>query len=143
MRFLPDSPFVLRLVEVYEDPSEFVLVLELLEGRDLFSMIRRIPKPTEYQIFLVFMEILKGLYFLHSQGVVHRDIKPDNLVFAQESQGSKVKIIDFSLAEELEEGKELRGWCGTPGFMAPEILHGEAYGQKVDVFSLGVVLYML
>ena len=98
---------------------------------------------SESQICGFFCQILKGMVFLHSNGVVHRDIKPDNILLTKNREGEiVVKIADFSLAEHFPS-KRMNTVCGTPGFMAPEMFTEEEYDEKVDVFSLGVILFML
>lgn len=134
---------MIKLFEVYEDSQEVILILELMEGKDLFKTIKTLQRSTEHQIYKIFSDILKGVLFLHYHGIMHRDIKPDNVLFSNGSKNSKAKIADFSLAEEFFPNTKFNSLCGTPGFMAPEMLTGETYDQKIDVFSLGVVLYML
>lgn len=109
---------------------------------DLYQRIKGEPL-SESQICQFFCQVLKGLVFLHSNGVVHRDIKPDNILMTKNKKGELVvKIADFSLAEYYHS-KRLNTVCGTPGYMAPEMFCEEEYDEKVDVYSLGVILYML
>ena len=120
------------------------MVMELLRGRDLYNYVKLNPKLPESQIFEIFIQILKGVYFLHAEGgVFHRDIKPDNILFEEAMNISSLKITDFSLAEFINPPKKFTIQCGTPGFMAPEILNGEHYNEKVDIFSMGCILYLL
>ena len=115
----------------------------MTEG-DLYHKIKIEETLSETQICSLFCQILKGLIFLHSNGVVHRDIKPDNILLTKNKQNSQiiVKIADFSLAEYFHE-KKLNAICGTPGYMAPEIFTEDEYDEKVDVYSLGIILYMM
>ena len=140
---MPNSPFIIKLFEVYEDKEEIIMVLELMEGQDLFKTIKSLIRPSEHYIYSIFSQLLKGLLFLNFHGIMHRDLKPDNLLFSNDSKNSRVKIADFSLAEEFFPNKKFNALCGTPGFMAPEILNGDQYDEKVDVFSLGIILYMM
>lgn len=119
------------------------MVMELLGRRDLYHYVKNNPKMPEQQIFEIFMQILKGVCFLHAEGVFHRDLKPDNILFAEAMNMSSLKITDFSLAEYISDQKRFSIQCGTPGFMAPEILNREKYNEKVDIFSLGCILYLL
>lgn len=109
-----------------------------MDNKDLYSnCIKKKPILDEKQVFLYFLQILNGMEFLHNLKICHRDIKPDNILF----NGDKLKIADFSLAENTKN--KLKGSCGTPGFLSPEVFYSENYTEKVDIFSLGVVLYMM
>lgn len=79
---------------------------------------------------------------VHSKGIVHRDIKPENLIFGDNSFDS-IKITDFGLSTKIREGHKLTMRCGTPGFVAPELMNNEGYDQKADLFSVGILMYQL
>ena len=125
--------------EVYETSEEIIMILEYMPSKDLYDRIKVSTKLTEDQAFLYFSQMIKGMLFLNFHGICHRDIKPDNILFLDEN---RLKIADFSLADYYENNK-MTGACGTPGFMAPEVFYQENYNEKVDVFSLGVVLYSM
>ena len=124
-RFLPDSSHIVKNYEVYEEKNGLIMIMELLNGRDLYQYVKNNPKIPEPHIFEIFMQILKGVIFLHTEGVFHRDLKPDNILFAEAMNVSSLKITDFSLAEYISDQKRFSMQCGTPGFMAPEILNGK------------------
>ena len=134
--FLPKCRYIINLIQVYESQDEVIMLLEYLPGKDLYNKIKISGKMAESQAFLYFAQLLKGLLFLHYHGICHRDLKPDNILFDEENN---LKIADFSLSDYYEGG--LKGICGTPGYMAPEIFSHDIYDEKVDIFSLGVVLY--
>lgn len=139
--FLPKNPYVVDFYEVYENNEEIILVLEYMSCNDLYKKIKKTKMFTEQEAFPFFLQILKGLLFLNSQGICHRDIKPDNILFSDEKT---LKIADFSLAEYfIANSNKMRGTCGTPGYMAPEIFSHERYDEKIDVFSLGSVLFSM
>ena len=143
MRFLPDHPHVIQLYEIYEEKDRLYMILEFMKGKDLQNLLKTHNSFTEQQIYWVFHQIVKGIRFLHHQGIMHRDLKPDNILLETESVNSQMKIADFSLAERFTPGQKFMKFCGTPGFMAPEILAGEGYDERVDVYSLGMILYAL
>ena len=136
--FLPECRYIIKLCQVYENQDEVIMLLEYLPGKDLYHKIKTFGKMAENQVFIYFSQLLKGLLFLNYHGICHRDLKPDNILFDSENN---LKIADFSLADHYEDG--LKGICGTPGYMAPEVFSHELYNEKVDIFSLGVVLYSM
>ncbi|TSM94666.1 Calcium/calmodulin-dependent protein kinase type IV [Bagarius yarrelli] len=91
----------------------------------------------------VIKQILEAVAYLHENGVVHRDLKPENLLYADLSIDAPLKIADFGLSKIIDEQVTMKTVCGTPGYCAPEILRGNAYGPEVDMWSVGVILYIL
>ena len=136
--FLPPNDHINQLYEIYDGAGEIIMVLEYMPGKDLYHRIKEVKTMSEIQAFVYFSQIVKGVQFLHENGIAHRDLKPDNILF---SDSETLKIADFSLANYFY--LRLRGICGTPGFMAPEIFYQDSYNEKVDVFSLGVILYSM
>ena len=131
---------IVKLYEMYEKQHELILIFELMEGGDLYSWIKK-KKFEEKQAWHFFLQMIKGLNFLQLKGVIHRDIKLENILLSKDEKPI-VKIADFSLAEFYKH-KALRTKCGTPGFMAPEIFNNEIYDERVDIFSAGIILYIL
>lgn len=142
LKKLPKSDKIVRLYEVFEDSAELVLIFELISGGDLYSKIKHKHKYSEQEVAIIFFQILKGIEFLHGNGVLHRDIKLENILLNDKSENTEIKIADFSLAEIGVENKYYSK-CGTPGFMAPEIFGDEGYDKRIDIFSAGIVLYIL
>ena len=87
--------------------------------------------------------LLHALKYVHEQGVVHRDLKPENLILGSKDNNFDLKIADFGLATRIGPDSLLSLRCGSPGYVAPELLNNEGYGQKADVFSAGVILYVM
>ena len=79
---------------------------------------------------------------LHSQNIIHRDLKPENLIF-KDKEHYEIKIVDFGLSEFINDPDQLYKRSGTPGYVAPEILKGKSHDEKVDIFGLGVIMYLL
>jgi len=98
----------------------------------------------EYFAILLMKRVFEGLAYIHSQHILHRDIKPENLILRSESDDTDICIADFGLADFYDpEGKYLFKRCGTPGYVAPEILQDKLYDYKVDAFSAGIILYIM
>jgi len=141
-------PSILQLRGVFETSQNLILELELLEGHDLFEYISRKGVMEESEACLVTEDILRSLGAMNRIGVAHRDIKPANLLMCKgEGDRVAVKVGDFGMSTFVGgvDGL-LRGRCGTPGYVAPEILKGSSgvgYGNQVDVFSAGVTLYVM
>ena len=142
---LVDNDGCVRFFESFDGPTYLCLVLELMSGGELFDYVLERKRLTESEAAHIIKAVGSALDYLHSNSIVHRDIKPENLVF-ESATTLRPKLTDFGLAKKLEGGpdsNELSEPCGTPGYVAPEILSYGEYGSKVDVWSLGVILYIL
>ena len=92
----------------------------------------------------VVRDLASAIAYLHSIGVVHRDLKPENILYSSPHPDAVIKVTDFGLAKRSERDKGyMTTACGTPGYVAPEVLKGEPYDKSVDLWSLGVILYIL
>lgn len=136
-------PRIIRLLCIYESDDQLFLVLEYVDGGDLFKRLIRKGKYSEAKAAVFMRYMLEALEYMHSRGVVHRDLKPENILLVNGSDGVEFKIADFGLATEYHSGDVLNLRCGSPGYVAPEILEKHSYDFKVDVFSAGIILYIL
>ncbi|XP_077593924.1 SNF related kinase b [Stigmatopora nigra] len=136
-------PNVVRLYEVIDTPTTLYLVMELAEGGDLYDYIlRHETGVAEGTAKRHFAQIVRAVAYCHELHVVHRDLKPENVVFFPQ-QGA-VKLTDFGFSNLFKPGTMLATSCGSLAYSAPEILLGEEYdAPAVDIWSLGVILYML
>lgn len=107
-------------------------------GRNLEERIRNKKLVDEVSIYNIFKNIVSLVIYLHKEGIIHRDLRLNNILF----DGKRVKIDDFQKAKPLEKGKKLKEITGNPFYVAPEILKGK-YGHKIDVWALGVILYTM
>ncbi|XP_032873308.1 calcium/calmodulin-dependent protein kinase type IV [Amblyraja radiata] len=136
-------PNIIRLKEIFETPLEINLVLELVTGGELFDRIVERGYYSEKDAADVVRQILEAVAYLHENGIVHRDLKPENLLYASPTPDALLKIADFGLSKIVEGQLSMKTICGTPGYCAPEILRGYAYGPEVDMWSVGVITYIL
>jgi len=135
-------PNIVKLYDVIDAGSILCLVLELVEGGDLFDAIAAAGKFSEPEAKRMTQDLASALTYLHSLSIVHRDVKPENLFVVNLANGMRsLKLGDFGLAEETHE--MLYTVCGTPTYVAPEILLENGYGLKVDVWAMGVIVYIL
>lgn len=142
-----DHPNVLRLFEVFETDETISLVMELVTAGELFYKIVEKGNYSEKDAADIVRQILKGVEYLHGQGICHRDLKPENLLCSGEEQGYKpfrVIIADFGLSKAFNNGEVLETSCGTPDYVAPEVITAEGtYDSSVDMWSIGVITYVL
>ncbi|OXB54538.1 hypothetical protein ASZ78_002609 [Callipepla squamata] len=136
-------PNIIKLKEIFESPTHISLVLELVTGGELFERIVERCRYSEQDAAHAVRQILEAVAYLHANGVVHRDLKPTNLLYATPAPDAPLKIADFGLSKIVEEGVAMKTSCGTLGYCAPEILRGCAYGPEVDMWSVGVITYIL
>lgn len=136
-----NHPYVIKLHRIYEDENYVYLVLEYLKGGDLFHRIQKKEKFSENAAAGFMTRLLDSLKYLHALHIVHRDLKPENILMVSDDNDMEFKICDFGLAYFSPNDQTLR--CGSPGYVAPEILHKRSYNQKVDVFSSGIIMYII
>ncbi|XP_068606717.1 serine/threonine-protein kinase DCLK2 [Brachionichthys hirsutus] len=135
-------PNVIMLIEEVDTSSELYLVMELVKGGDLFDSITSSAKYTEGDASVLVRNLAGALQYLHGINVVHRDIKPENLLVFEYPDGTKsLKLGDFGLATVV--AGPLYTVCGTPTYVAPEIILESGYGLKVDIWAAGVIAYIL
>jgi len=119
------------------------MVMEVCSGGELFDRIVEKEHYTEDEARKCILAVCQGIQYIHEQHIAHRDLKPENLLYSDPSDNATIKIADFGLAKLLDDNTLMHTACGTPGYVAPEILEGRAYGIEVDMWSLGVISYIL
>lgn len=137
-------PNIIRLLDIFENSGYIFLVLELLSGGDLFSYLetRKFNIPEKSSAYVVY-SLLQALQYLHSYGIVHRDLKPENILMVDDTQSSDIKISDFGLSKIIAPNESCTEPFGTLSYVAPEVLKHEQYDKRVDLWSLGVICYLL
>lgn len=136
---------IIQLMEVFETAERVYMVMELATGGELFDRIIARGSFTERDATRVLQMVLDGLKYLHTLGITHRDLKPENLLYYHPGADSKIIITDFGLASSRKKGDEclMKTTCGTPEYIAPEILVRKPYTNAVDMWALGVISYIL
>ncbi|XP_069810138.1 myosin light chain kinase, smooth muscle-like isoform X2 [Dendropsophus ebraccatus] len=136
-------PRLVHCVAAFQEPGSVILVLEYIAGGELFERIVADDfEHTEITSIEYMSQILSGVEYMHQQGIVHLDLKPENIVCVSKVN-TKVKIIDFGLARKLEAGVPVKVLQGTAEFVAPEVIAFEPVGFTTDMWSLGVICYIL
>lgn len=136
---------IIQLMEVFETSERVYMVMELATGGELFDRIIARGSFTERDATHVLQMVLDGVKYLHMLGITHRDLKPENLLYYHPGADSKIMITDFGLASTRKKGDEclMKTTCGTPEYIAPEILVRKPYTNAVDMWALGVISYIL
>ncbi|KAJ1409340.1 Serine/threonine-protein kinase, active site [Sesbania bispinosa] len=141
MSLLSPHPNILQIFDVFENDDVLSIVLELCKPLTLLDRIVANPNPlSEPQAASLIKQLLEAVAHCHRLGVAHRDIKPDNILF---DSADNLKLADFGSAEWFGDGRSMSGVVGTPYYVAPEVLMGRDYNEKVDVWSCGVILYIM
>ncbi|XP_036408929.1 serine/threonine kinase 17a like [Megalops cyprinoides] len=139
------NPFVVSLHEVYETPTEIILVLECAAGGEIFNQCVADNDEgfTEKDVIRLARQILTGVACLHRNNVVHLDLKPQNILLTSSRPLGDIRIVDFGLSRRMDNVKEVREILGTPEYVAPEILNYEPISTATDMWSIGVLIYVM
>ncbi|XP_053519067.1 myosin light chain kinase, smooth muscle isoform X2 [Artibeus jamaicensis] len=134
---------LVQCVDAFEDKANIVMVLEIVSGGELFErIIDEDFELTERECIKYMRQISEGVEYIHKQGIVHLDLKPENIMCVNKT-GTRIKLIDFGLARRLENAGSLKVLFGTPEFVAPEVINYEPIGYATDMWSIGVICYIL
>ncbi|XP_062522193.1 calcium/calmodulin-dependent protein kinase type 1D-like [Corticium candelabrum] len=134
-------PNIVQLIDLCDNKTHLYLVMELVSGGELFDRIVAKGSYSEKDASTLTKQILEAVNYLHIMGIVHRDLKPENLLYYSEDEDSKIMISDFGLSKM--DVDQMATACGTPGYVAPEVLQQRPYGKEVDMWSIGVIAYIL
>uniref|UniRef100_A0A1A8N2G5 non-specific serine/threonine protein kinase n=1 Tax=Nothobranchius pienaari TaxID=704102 RepID=A0A1A8N2G5_9TELE len=137
-------PNIIALHEVFENKAEVILILELVAGGELFDFLAEKESLSEEEATQFLKQILDGVLYLHSKQIAHFDLKPENIMLLNRSvPHPRIKIIDFGLAHKIDFGNDFKNIFGTPEFVAPEVVNYESLGLEADMWSIGVITYIL
>ena len=134
----------IRIIDVFPQPNEMFIVMDYAAGGNLFDLIKARGRITEDDSKVIMKQLCSVVKYLHGIGVAHRDIKPENILLASPNDVLKIRLTDFGLAKMFSDFSMLRTTCGTPLYLAPEVLEKSgSYTEAVDIWSLGVVLWVM
>ncbi|KAJ8261340.1 hypothetical protein COCON_G00170630 [Conger conger] len=137
-------PNVITLHDVFENKAEVILILELVAGGELFDFLAEKESLTEEQATKFLKQILEGVLYLHSKQIAHFDLKPENIMLLNRTAPHpRIKLIDFGLAHKITFSNDFKNIFGTPEFVAPEVVNYESLGLASDMWSVGVITYIL
>ncbi|KAF7325938.1 Protein kinase domain-containing protein [Mycena kentingensis (nom. inval.)] len=143
MMKLMNHPNIIRIYDVYEGSKELFLVLEYVQGGELFDFLVNRGRLPASEALEYFKQIIYGLNYAHTFSIIHRDLKPENILIASLSP-PLIKIADWGMAAFAPPSLQLETSCGSPHYASPEIVNGERYqGNATDIWSCGVILYAL
>ena len=134
---------IVHFIEDFHYKAERYLVLEHCQGGELFDEILDRDHYSEESARKCIAAVTSALAFCHTQGIAHRDIKPENILLSHSHSDADIKLADFGFAKALDASGKLHTILGTPSYIAPEILKRQPYGTSVDVWSLGIIAYIL
>jgi len=131
-------PFIVRLHYAFQTKDKLYMILDFINGGELFFHLKKEGRFTEARVKFYAAQITCAISHLHSLGIVYRDLKPENILL--DSNGN-VTITDFGLSKEIKQDEGTHTFCGTPEYLAPEVLKGQGHGMAVDWWSLGTLIY--
>ncbi|XP_018395900.1 PREDICTED: phosphorylase b kinase gamma catalytic chain, skeletal muscle/heart isoform isoform X2 [Cyphomyrmex costatus] len=146
LRRVAGHPYIVELHDVFESSTFIFLIFELCKNGELFDYLTSVVTLSEKKTRYIMRQVFEGVQHVHNQGIVHRDLKPENILL---DDNLNVKITDFGFAKILKYGEKLEDLCGTPGYLAPEVLKcnmfekTDGYGFEVDIWACGVIMFTL
>ena len=141
MKKLRNHKGIVKLLEAFENDKYYFIIMENVIGGSLLNAINKMGRLPESLAKNIFRQLMETIKYIHSKGIVHRDIKPDNILL---NLNNNIKLCDFGVSKEIKKGLLLLDSCGTPAFLAPEILLDDPYDPfMTDIWSCGVVLYVM
>jgi len=138
-----NHPNIIALKELFDTPDKLYLIMELVTGGELFDKIVEKGSYTESEASHLVHKIVSAVSYLHNLGIVHRDLKPENLLLKRADNDLEIAIADFGLSKIVGQQIMMQTACGTPSYVAPEVLDASGYDNAVDMWSIGVITYIL
>lgn len=138
-----DHPHIVKVHDFFEEPEWYLIIIEYLAGGDLFDRIGSKQAYNEKDARDLTIALLSSVNYCHRDNIAHLDLKSKNLLLSSDDDDTSVKLADFGFAQRVMSPNSLTRRCGTPFFVAPEIIRKESYDQRADMWSVGVIIYLL
>mmetsp|Transcript_16731 Transcript_16731/g.36517 ORF Transcript_16731/g.36517 Transcript_16731/m.36517 type:complete len:429 (-) Transcript_16731:272-1558(-) len=135
-------PNIIRLEESFESADRIYMVMEIMKGGELFDYVVEKGTLSEEEASVLVRKITSAVAHMHNQHIIHRDLKPENLLLTSKGANAEVKLIDFGLAKVMQE-TVASSFLGTKGYLAPEMLQRHSYDKAIDIWALGVIVFVL
>jgi calcium-dependent protein kinase len=136
-----DHPNIIKIIEYFYEKPDFYIITELCTGGEVFDKIMKKTCLPEQEAANIMRQLLSAVFYCHKKSIVHKDLKPENLLFESNNPLSPIKLIDFGTSTMIQKTL-LKGPEGTPYYIAPEVLNGD-YDHRCDIWSCGVILYIM
>jgi len=144
MELLRDTKSFVKILDFYNEKDHFYIVLELISGGELLDRIVKRSHYSEADARVVVQQMAAGIATAHARHICHRDLKPENVLLASRTDDTLIKLADLGFAKISQAANELMTTpCGTPGYVAPEVISERPYTAACDMWSLGVIVYIL
>ena len=140
--YLVHHPNVVKLYGHFEDNNYCYFIMEYVPGGNIYSLVERLRPVTLREISSIMKDVISAVYFLHnmSKKIIHRDIKPENVLL---DQNNRAKLTDFGWSNYIEGNEKRTTVCGTPVYLAPEVINNIGYDERVDIWCIGILLFEL
>ena len=135
-------PNIIFLQEAFDTPDRIYIIMETMQGGELFDYVVEKGTLSEEEASVLVRKITSAVAHMHERDIIHRDLKPENLLLTSKGPKAEVKLIDFGLAKVMQEDTA-RSFLGTRGYLAPEMLQRSAYNKSIDVWALGIIVFVL
>lgn len=146
LKLVSGHPYIIQLHDVFESTTFIFLVFEICKNGELFDYLTSVVTMSEKKTRTIMRQLFEAIQYIHSKRIVHRDLKPENILL---DDNNNIKVTDFGFAQVLEGTRLLTDLCGTPGYLAPEVLKvnmysdAKGYSLEVDIWACGVIMYTL
>ena len=134
---------LIRLYEIYEGENFIYCLCELYTGPSLLDAIIKKGSQPEEKALSIILQILEALAYIHSKSIIHRDLKPENIILRTANEQIDIVIVDLGFATYEQDYKNLFTRCGTPGYVAPEVLNDKSYDCRADIYAAGIIFYLM